>query len=51
MIVAVFISISAIARWVGWYETPGFSPWISAALALVLFASAAHTHNKISKIK
>ncbi len=51
LIVAVFISISAAARWIGWYETPGFSPWVSAGLALLLFASAAHTHSKISKVQ
>lgn len=51
LIVAVIISISAAARWIGWYETPGFSPWISAGLALVLFASAAYTHSKINKIQ
>lgn len=50
LIVAVLISISAAFRWFGLYETPGFSPWVSTILALILFASAYHTHTKIKKL-
>ena len=51
LIVAVLVSISAAFRWFGVYETAGFSPWVSTILALILFASAFHTHNKIKNIE
>lgn len=50
LIVAVITAVSAAARWMGLYETPGFSPWVSAGLSLILFISVAHTQNKINKL-
>jgi len=50
LIVAVLVSISAAMRWFGVYETEGFSPWVSTILAILLFASAFYTHNKIKKL-
>ena len=50
LIVAVLVSASAAFRWFGLYETEGFSPWVSTILAILLFASATHTHSKIKKL-
>lgn len=51
LIVAVLVSISAGARWLGLYglDENSISPWFSTILALVLFILAAYKHKSLSK--